>query len=42
MAKSTVAISAVTSPTRNSMTTGMMKQKDGSVCNVSRIGAMKA
>ena len=38
MAKATVAIIAVTSPTRNSMTTGMMKQKDGMVCSVSMIG----
>ena len=29
---------AVTSPTRNSITTGMMKQKDGSTCSVSMIG----
>ena len=38
MAKATVAISAVTSPTRNSITTGMMKQKEGRVCSVSMIG----
>ena len=37
-AKATVAIIAVTSPTRNSITTGMMKQKDGSTCSVSMIG----
>ncbi len=38
MAKATVAISAVTSPTRNSITTGMMKQKEGMVCSVSMSG----
>ena len=38
IAKATVAIMAVTSPTRNSITTGMMKQKEGSVCSVSMIG----
>ena len=42
MAKATVAIMAVTSPTRNSMTTGMMKQKDGMVCSVSMIGVTMA
>ena len=42
MAKATVAMSAVTSPTRNSMTTGMMKQKDGMVCSVSMIGVTTA
>ena len=42
MAKATVAIIAVTSPTRNSITTGMMKQKEGSVCSVSMIGVTKA
>ena len=35
-----MAITAVTSPTRNSITTGMMKQKDGMVCSVSMIGRM--
>ena len=40
MAKATVAITAVTSPTRNSITTGMMKQKEGMVCSVSMIGRM--
>ena len=42
MAKATVAIIAVTSPTRNSMTTGMMKQNDGIVCSVSMIGVTMA
>ena len=31
---------AVTSPTRKSMTTGMMKQKDGRTCSVSMNGVM--
>jgi hypothetical protein len=31
-------MSAVTSPTLNSITTGMMKQKEGMVCSVSMIG----